>query len=97
MGHSPKDLKQTNSLATRGISILVRELENQTKASQSNNRPKKMPNPQSKDNISLFSDETKCPGTQQQCQTEGKPLVRVAMVNNMLYKTTAGNEVFLLK
>jgi hypothetical protein len=39
----------------------------------------------------------KCPGNQPQCQTEGKSLVRMAMVSNMLSKTTADNEVLLLK
>ena len=100
MEHSTRDPKQTSSLSTRGNSILKTFLPESLKTKPKPptvSKGREIPNPQSENNLNKLSEEMKCPGTQQQCQTEGKPLARIAMVNNMLSKTSAENEVFLLK
>ena len=64
MGHSPKKPKQTNSLATRGNSILKTFLSKslKTKPKPPTTTGKKMPNPQSEDNLVSCQKKWNFPG-----------------------------------
>jgi len=98
---TPKDPKQNNNnLTIKGNAILKtflpESLKNKPK-SQVIQKQKESPSPQSEENLATSSEDVKLPGIQQHCQPESKPLARIAMVNNMLSKTTTEGEVVFLK
>jgi len=96
---TPKDPKQVNNnLTIKGNAILKTLLPESLKAKQKViQKQKETPSQQSEENLATSSEEIKLPVIQQHNQPESKPLARIAMVNNMLSKTTTEGEVVFLK
>jgi len=90
------ELKTGNNLTSRGTAMLKTllpdSLKNKAKVTPIT-KGKDLAIPHSDTNYKL-SEDIKC---QQQCPPDSKPLARIAIVNNMMAKTTAKEEAFLLK